>query len=173
MFVREAMTNTRSRRCGAPTAAAGMQSHCALYPSEARSARTCPNPRERWPATFSNNANRGLTTRRHSANIGQRWRSSFCPRRTPARLNGWQGYPPQTRSTVGTVRQSMSLMSPRFGVAGQCFLSTREPYGLISDCHRQVMPARSSPRSRPPMPEKSDPKFMCRTRIARSGAHRV
>ena len=81
---RVAITNTRSRRCGAPTAAAGMQSHCVLYPSAARSAWVAPNPNERWPVTFSSNANRGRSMRMQSAKRGQRCRGSFVPFLAPA-----------------------------------------------------------------------------------------
>ncbi len=38
------------------------------------------------------------------------------------------------------------------GMCGQCFFRTRHANGSISDCHKQVMPARSKPRSKPPMP---------------------
>jgi hypothetical protein len=72
-------------------------------------------------------------------------------------LNGWHGYPPHITSGRTTFRQLMVLMSPWFGTSGQCLDSTRHAYGSISDCHMTFIPARSKPRSRPPMPLNSEP----------------
>jgi len=137
-----------------------MQSHSASYPISARSPSTRPNPRARCPATFSRSAHRGRRTRMASDMKGQRCRGSRSPSRRPAWENGWQGYPPQMRSTRGTSAQSMVVTSPRLGTCGQCLARIRQQYGSSSDCHTTRIPARSSPMSRPPIPENMEPTVM-------------
>jgi hypothetical protein len=80
--------NTRSRMCGASTAAAGIQSHPTSYPSEAKSRRTPPKSRpssaDSSPGTFSPSTHLGRTTS-HTRHISsQSHRSSSRPLRLPA-----------------------------------------------------------------------------------------
>lgn len=142
-------------------AAAGMLSHSASYPRAARSPSTSPIARPRLalsrPGTFSSSAYRGRNSRRHRANSGQSQRSSWTPLRRPATETGGHGNPPQMRSGHSTSLQSIFVMSPRLGMPGQCLARTRLQYGSISDCHMTFIPARSSPRSSPPIPEKREP----------------
>src|SRR5262245_12190121 len=49
-------------------------------------------------------------------------------------------------------------MSPYRGTSGQCSARTRRQKGSISTCHLHSHPARSSPRSSPPIPAKREPK---------------
>lgn len=152
-----AIMNTRSRKCGARTAAAGTQSHRESYPISARRPCTVPNPIERWPDTFSMIAYRGRSWRMASATQGKRCLGSSSPFLCPAWLKGWQGYPPQRTSGLVMSFQFTSLMFPMFGTSGQCFLSTRQAYGSISQFQITFIPARFRPRSRPPIPEKREP----------------
>src|SRR6516164_2886852 len=46
------------------------------------------------------------------------------------------------------------------GTSGQCFASTFRHHGSISTCPAIVIPARSRPRSSPPMPVNSDRTFI-------------
>ena len=114
---------------------------------------------------------RSATTRRASPHIHRSSSAPFC---FPAWLTGWQGTPAQIRSTC----QSPSLpggnvrTSPQRVTLGQCFASTRPAYSSISTCHLQTIPARSSPRSKPPIPAKSDPNVSGFRSIARMYAHR-
>lgn len=96
----------------------------------------------------------------------------------PALLISWQGNPPQMTSTphsltvtsrhtsgvngpIGNWCQLYANSTDRGGkvltsscrlTLGQCFASTFWQYGSISTCHLHVMPARSNPRSKPPIP---------------------
>ncbi len=95
-----------------------------------------------------------------------RWNSNQRPERSPsspapfpAPLTSWHGKPPQSRSTRGrvavlpTVRTSSCLSA-----FGQCLASTARQNGSISTWNRTgPRPARSRPRSRPPIPENSEP----------------
>ena len=63
--------NTRSLRCGAPTAEAGRLIHVASYPSSAKSPSTRSRPRRRIAATFSTNTSFGRSWRRPAAIVSQ------------------------------------------------------------------------------------------------------
>src|SRR5579885_140645 len=70
-----------------------------------------------------------------------------------------QGKPPATTSTFhsstgsgGNVRTSSHRRT-----CGQCLASVRRRNSSSATCHEQVRPARSNPRSRPPMPAKRLP----------------
>src|SRR5205809_2916360 len=62
------------------------------------------------------------------------------------------------RSTLARVLVSRSLMSPYRVTSGQCFCKTFVQNESFSTCHSHMNPARSRPRSIPPIPEKSEPK---------------
>src|SRR5437762_8259705 len=64
------------------------------------------------------------------------------------------------RSTRVRVLVSMARISPYRVTLGQCFANTFVQYSSFSTCHSQCMPARSKPKSIPPIPEKRDPKVM-------------
>ena len=149
--------NTRSLLCGAPTAAAGMTCHSASNPTLAKSASTSLNPIDKCPRTFSISAYRGRKLQMASNIFGHKCRGSVLPPRLPAVLNGWQGYPPQITSGRSTFVQSICFMSPKFGTSGQCFFNTLQANGSISDCQITFMPARSNPKSKPPMPLNNEP----------------
>lgn len=148
--------------CGAPTAAAGTQSHSASYPLSARSPRTLPSPSSetklRRAVTFSTKTNRGRSRRTirayslHSPDL-----SPASPRRSPAMLRFWQGNPPQMMSVVGAC-SSISLTSSYCVASGQCLARTRRQNSSVSQFHTVRAPvAHSSPSSRPPMPLNSEP----------------
>lgn len=98
-----------------PTAQAGITSAWQAYPRPSRSESTSSRPIVMCPATFSHSTQAGRTLSTTWRMTGQRWRSSAAPWRLPAREKGWQGYPPQTRSTAGKLAGSMARMSPRLG----------------------------------------------------------
>jgi hypothetical protein len=100
------------------------------------------------------------------ANSNQRpLREPSIPARFPAWLRSWQGNPPQMRSTGSSSDPLIFVMSPCRFTSGQCFASTRCANGSISTCQRQTIPARSSPRSRPPIPANREPKVTIRSRL--------
>jgi hypothetical protein len=138
-----------------------MQSHSASNPHAARSASIPPKSRpdaaERNPGTFSTKTHVGLTRRTTRMNSGQSQRSSASPSLRPATLTGWQGNPPQRRSTGASSSPVSVVMSPYLGTSGQCFVKTRRHHSSISTCQRTSIPARSSPRSIPPIPENREP----------------
>lgn len=98
---------------------------------------------------------RGRTYRMIRAISGQSHRGSADPRRRPATEVGSQGGPPQMRSAGGGC--TIPLTSPRFLALGQFLANTAQANGSTSLIHEISMPARSSPRSNPPMPEKRLP----------------
>ncbi len=150
--------NNLCRVCGAPKAHAEIISHSASYPMLARSQRTRSNPAVSKPGTFSMSATLGRNsqmTRKYS--VHNPLRSPARPARFPARLTSWQGNPPAitsmgARLCFPTVRTSVNL-----GTEGQCFVRTLLAYSSISTCHAQRIPARSSPKSKPPIPENKLP----------------
>jgi hypothetical protein len=151
------MMKTRSRRCGAPTAAAGMQSHSASYPHAASPPMTSSNPAVRSPGTFSSKTPRGRRTLMHRSRCGHSHLSSSCAFRRPAWLTGWHGNPAAMTSTAG-VSAPMLATSSHTGTSGPCFASTRWQYGSRSQ-NQWVLkcPVRSSPRSMPPIPANREP----------------
>ena len=154
--------NRRLRACGAPIAQAVIHPARARYPSRARSPRTSARPSSSRPDTFSMTTQRGRNSPTTDAMSGQSHRGSSWAIWRPAWLTGWHGKPPQTRSGTGRpphhpaqVRTSSCL-----GTSGQCFASTFRHHGSISICPTTVIPARSRPRSSPPMPLNRDRTFM-------------
>lgn len=146
---------TRSRICGAPTAAAGMQCHSASYPNEASVPRTASSPRTSNAETFSTTTYRGRRSRTMRANSNQRPDlSPASPAPLPAKLMSWHGNPPAMTSTL----QSSSPLGGNVftsswrRTSGQCFASTRRAKGSISTCHLHWRPDLSSPKSMPPIP---------------------
>nr|WP_309110285.1 hypothetical protein [Saccharothrix sp.] len=81
-----------------------------------------------------------MTTRRgrSAAMASAMWNHSpdRVPRRrpapAPARLRSWQGGPPASTSTPGTVSQSTRVMSPRLGTSGWLCASTADAPGSFS-----------------------------------------
>lgn len=47
-------------------------------------------------------------------------------------------------------------MSPHFGTVGQCLVNTVQHQGSFSTCATHSQPARSKPRSMPPIPVNRD-----------------
>ena len=70
----------------------------------------------------------------------------------------WHGNPPQITSGRSKPSPVKVRTSSHFGTVGQCFVSTRRQYSSISTCHTHFIPARSNPRSKPPIPENNEPK---------------
>lgn len=164
--VRKATTKIRSRRCGAPTSRAEMPSAAVRYPRSCRLRRTAHSHLAFPDATFSTIATVGrnaATARQYSHQRPERAPSRPAP--LPALLTSWQGKPPARTSTGGrtrgvTARTSAMLLS----TWGQCFASTARQKAFCSTCQIvRPRPDRSSPSSRPPMPEKRDPIFTLRT----------
>lgn len=163
--------NTRSRVCGAPKAQADRVPHSASYPRRERSPTTRPIPETSSPETFSTMTNLGRSSptnrdiSRHKPDCGP-----SIPALAPDSLTSWQGNPPTMTSTHGnqsrrphsTQRESSlltrtmpaqhSLTSSYRFTAGQCFASTERQKGSISTCQRTSKPARSKPKSNPPIP---------------------
>ena len=79
------------------------------------------------------------------------------PARFPATERSWQGNPPQRRSGDSFPLLAHSRTSVQQVTVGQCW--ARIPRRHLSDSHCQMtrIPARSSPRSSPPIPEKRLP----------------
>jgi hypothetical protein len=63
---------------------------------------------------------------------------------------------PESCATVSATR---ARTSGWHGTPGQCRARTRRQYSSCSHCHTTRIPARSRPRSNPPIPLKSDPTF--------------
>jgi len=153
-----ATTNSRRLRWGAPTSAAERWNHSASYPARAMSVIARPSPPGTAnPGTSSTSTNLGRRCRHNRQNAGQRSRSSSCPLRFPATLHGWHGTPPQMRSTGSRPASTEVLMSSWRRMLGQCFASTFRQNGSRSTCHATRIPARSRPRSSPPIPAKQLP----------------
>lgn len=72
----------------------------------------------------------------------------------------WQGNPPARRLTGASSCPVSFVASSCFGTAGQFWESESRQNLSISTCQRQVMPARSSPRSMPPHPANREPKVI-------------
>src|SRR6185312_13351825 len=144
---------------GAPTSAAEITSHSASYPISERSPSTTSSPRPRSAATFSTKTYRGRKSLIILWNSFQRpLRLPVIPSPLPATLMSWQGNPPATTSTRERVEllpllTSVTLLSAR----GKFLASTLRQYGSISTCHLVSNPARSNPRSMPPIPAKRLP----------------
>lgn len=154
----------RSRMCGAPKAAAGRQSHRASYPHVANSPRTRPSPRERRAETFSNTTKRGRRSRTMRVMRQKRPdRSASSPPPAPAWLMSWHGKPAQRTSIGARTWEETRKTSENLSASGQCRSSTRRQKGSISTCHSvrasrpQARMPRSSPSSRPPIPEHREP----------------
>lgn len=62
-----------------------------------------------------------------------------------------------SRRSEHSVSARNVLMSPKRETSGQCLARTRWHHSSRSTCHRTVQPARSRPRSIPPIPEKRLP----------------
>lgn len=75
------------------------------------------------------------------------------PRRRPAALKSWQGVPPERMSTSGTAAQSILVISPRFGAAGQWCAMIADGAASNSEYHRSSASNTSSiARPSPPYP---------------------
>jgi len=135
-----------------------MRSHSTSYPSEAKPPNTSPAPRCKRPATFSTKTRRGRKSRTSRSYCGQSHRGSSCASLRPAAETGWQGKPPTIISTGSRSAPVTEWISRYRGTSGQRRAKRSEQKSSISTCHRQVQPLRSRPRSRPPIPEKSEPK---------------
>lgn len=157
---RDAQMNRRSRRWGAPTAAAGIWTGHASKPSASMSARTRASPSSALarPGTFSTRRSRAPVRRARSRKSGQRSRSSSWPLRRPATLHGWQGMPPARRSTRPKAAKSSSpraQRSDRTGTSGQWMASSARHRSSRSTRPTMRQPASSRPRASPPMPEQT------------------
>gem|GEM_PF-6771744 len=82
------------------------------------------------------------------------------PRPFPAHETSWHGKPPITQSTGSKACGSSVVTSSWHGTSGQCLASTARQNGSSSHWPTMIMPARSAPRSKPPMPLKSDSTLM-------------
>lgn len=161
----------RSRRWLAPTSAAlnipnvgSPPSPATRYPRDSRSWRTDLSPRLMCPGTFSKKHQEGATTLMRSRILGQRCLGSFSARPFPARLNGWQGYPPTMPSTFP--RQGPPLKVLRFvqiGASSKASSSMREArtWAAYASCSTQQTTredgsATLMPTSSCPVPEQTD-----------------
>ena len=138
---------------------------CTSYPEASKSAHTSSNtnPPDQLtrPRTFSPTTQRGEASRITLSISGHRWRSSSFPRRFPALLYGWHGNPPEITST--DPRQavpSKSRMSLYILASGKFFFRIFWQNGFHSTWNKLYHPANSAAKSKPPMPEKSDPCFI-------------
>lgn len=105
------------------------------------------------PATFSPTTQVGFVLRTTLNIAGHKWRSSPCPPRFPARLNGWHGYPPCSNSILGNSLVSMVRTSSKILTSGQCLRSTFWQKSSRSQKATVLNPAHSAARSSPPIPE--------------------
>lgn len=154
-------------------ALAGRQFHSASCPISAKSPRTLPIPRESSAATFSRIAKRGRTRRMDRTNSRQSPERSPCnPAPKPARLISWHGNPPQMTSASPSWN-SLVVMSSWHGTAGQCFASTSRQNGSISQKPTVCIPARSSPREKPPMPLKRSRTFIVEPNLWTAGVRAI
>lgn len=149
--------NTRRRTCGAPMEHADTIDHSASYPILAKSPRTVPIPRSSSAATFSTTTYLGRSSpMRREKDDHRPDRSPPIPAPAPAWLMSWHGNPPQMTSQ-GTPAKVVT--SPWIGTAGQCLRRMAWQYGLFSTNWMVRIPARSSPRLKPPIPEKRSRTF--------------
>jgi hypothetical protein len=154
--------NNLSRVCGKPNWHAESTCHSASYPHEARFPRTLSSPRTRSAATFSTSTNRGCSSQMIRKYSDQRpERAPVIPSCLPALEMSWQGNPPQMRSTSERLCRPTSRTSRNRGTSGQCLARTLVAYSLISTCHEHFIPARSSPKSIPPIPANREPNVIC------------
>ena len=157
--------NRRFRTNGAPIEHAEIVDHSASNPIAQRSPMTLPNPRSSSPGTFSTMTIFGRIS--HMIRLNSRHnpeRSPSIPIRLPATETSWQGKPPQITSHCQSVpsRGGKVHTSSCRRTFGQCFSRTRLAYSSFSTCQTHRIPARSKPRSNPPIPEKSEPNVICR-----------
>jgi len=152
------MMNNRSRVCGAPKEHADIVDHSASYPRLARVPRTLSSPRIRNAATFSTTTTRGPSSRTILAKSNHSpLRCPSSPSAFPATLTSWHGKPPQMTSTRSVSGCGHVRTSSHRRTSGQCLARTRFAYSSISTCHRHCIPARSNPRSNPPIPANNEP----------------
>jgi len=141
-----------------------MHSHSASYPPSAKVPSTRPNPRLSRAETFSMTTALG----RNSRMILAMWknkpdRSPSSPRASPhptlAMLRSWQGKPPAITSTLWRFLPPPYRTSVTFLFAcGKFVLKMRRQSAFFSTCQTVVNPARSKPRSIPPIPAKELPR---------------
>lgn len=151
--------NNLFRECGNPKAHAESTCHSALYPLEAKSRRTVSNPRISKPEEFSTRTIEGLISQmilKYSPH--NPLRSPCNPRLVPMGETSWQGNPPAMTSTAVRLYAPTVRTSANLGTLGQCLVRTLLAYSSISTCHAHFIPARSSPKSIPPIPENKLPK---------------
>lgn len=70
---------------------------------------------------------------------------------------GKHGNPPAIRSTLGKFLAPTSRTSVNRGTPGHCLARTSRQNSSISTCQAHLHPARSRPRSIPPIPANNDP----------------
>jgi hypothetical protein len=167
-----ATMNSLSRVCGAPKAHADSTDHSASNPPSAKSRRTRSNPRSNKPVVFSTTTKRGRRSQM-ILNISHHKleRSPSIPIRLPAALTSWHGNPPLMTSTRSSLCIGRSLskwsphsrMSPNRSASGKCLARTRLQYSSISTCQMVFIPARSKPKSKPPIPANKLPCVNCVT----------
>ena len=149
--------NSLCRICRAPKAQAGKHCHSASYPRAESAPRTSPIPRRASEGEFSRTMNRGRRSRTDRATSRHPASPESIPRRGPAREMSWQGNPAAMRSTRSTPGSGNSLASRYRLASGKCASRVCRQSGSRSTCQRHSSPARTKPRSKPPIPAKSDP----------------
>lgn len=159
---RLAITNTRRLRWATPKYLLSKVFHVPIYPSfsnpRMRTAKSRPPLLEKSPGTFSTTTHCGSsspTILRYSCHSPLL--PPAKPRRFPATDRSWQGNPPQMRSgRTSKVVFVIFLTSFILFTSGQWRRRTALACGSISHWPMQFIPARSNPRSKPPIPENNE-----------------
>jgi hypothetical protein len=151
--------------CGTPKNWLSHSSTSVINPISANASRTIlissPWFEDNNPGTFSIHTYLGRISfemRIISQKRLERFPSS--PALFPATDTSWQGNPPHMRSTrADTVDRRTFLTSSAPWVSGQWRRNTDMACLSISHCKTQFIPARSNPKSNPPIPVNKDTKF--------------
>ena len=155
-----------SLSCAAPVSPAENRPAAGVKPMSQSSRSTVSRPRLTCPATFSRKIHlrSGPSSRAHLATSGHRCRSSSSPRRFPAALKGWQGYPASRVSMrpahglASKVRRSSQIgAGAKYPARWPAMMACR---GYSSHSTKQRVwksgSASMRPRSRPPPPAHRD-----------------
>jgi hypothetical protein len=157
-----------SLRWGAPALLADNTPHVASYPTEAKSPRTTPSPREVRIGEFSTNTNRGRTSPTILAiSLHNPLRSPSSPSPPPAQEMSWHGNPPDTTSTIprhgfpSNVRTSSQIGNGCKHPSSCLALRTVLACSSYSTAQTHLHPSSLPPSIPPPAPAKSANSFNC------------